>query len=228
MTASRTFVIADIHGCCRTFRRLLFYVLRLEKSDILYLLGDYIDRGPDSKGVIESIMEMRANGYDVRPVRGNHEHLLLGALHTPLYERLAAWLDDGGYTTLKSYGVVHPEEIPIEHTQFLRSLPLHHATDTYIFVHAGLDFSLDEPLSCEGEQAMLWKRSGEVDESKLSGRVLVSGHTPLPLSSIRRSVTGPHIRLDNGCVYGDVLPEMGNLVALELESGRLFVQENIG
>jgi serine/threonine protein phosphatase 1 len=228
MAASRTFAIADIHGCCRTFRRLLFDVLRLEKSDTLYLLGDYIDRGPDSKGVIASIMEMQATGYDVRPVRGNHEHLLLRSLQMPLYERLAEWLDNGGYTTLNSYGVAHPQDIPFEHRQFLESLPLYYATDTHIFAHAGLDFSLDEPLSDKGEQSMLWKRSGEVDESKLAGRILVSGHTPLSLSSIKRSLTSSHIRLDNGCVYADELPEMGNLVALELDSGRMIVQENIG
>lgn len=74
---------------------------------------------------------------------------------------------------------------------------------------------------------MFSKRGGDVVEAKLNGRVLVSGHTPLPLSAIRRSLLTSHIRLDNGCVYGDVLPEMGNLVALELGTGELFVQEKI-
>ncbi len=64
----RTIAIADIHGCCRTFRRLLFDVVRLTKSDTLYLLGDMIDRGPDSKGVIVTILELQADGYDVRPI----------------------------------------------------------------------------------------------------------------------------------------------------------------
>ncbi|AJE03572.1 metallophosphoesterase [Geobacter pickeringii] len=228
MPGSRTFVIADIHGCCRTFRRLLFDMLHLKKNDTLYLLGDYIDRGSDSKGVIENIMEMQANGYDTRPIKGNHEHLLLESLRAPPNRGLAEWLDNGGYATLKSYGVTHPLEIPFEHIQFMLSLPLYYVTDTHIFVHAGLDFDLDEPLSQEGENAMLWKRSTEVDESRLAGRILVSGHTPLPLSSIKQRLTGPHIRLDNGCVYGDLLPEMGSLVALELMSDRLFVQENIG
>lgn len=223
---SRTFVITDIHGCCRTFRRLLFAVIRLEMEDTLYLLGDYIDRGPDSKGVIETILELNAYGYDVRPIRGNHEQMHLASIYAPTYENLSEWLENGGYTTLKSYGVTHPEELG-QHVHVLYSFPLYRITDSHIFVHAGLDFTLDDPLSYQGEHAMFSKRGGDVIEAKLNGRTLVSGHTPLPLYAIRRSLHTSHIRLDNGCVYGDALPEMGNLVALELGTGELFVQEKI-
>ena len=62
---NKTYVIADIHGCCRTFRHLLFEVIRLKKEDTLYLLGDYIDRGPESKGVIETIMALQADEYNI-------------------------------------------------------------------------------------------------------------------------------------------------------------------
>lgn len=223
---SRTFVIADIHGCCRTFRHLLSAVIRLEMEDTLYLLGDYIDRGPDSKGVIDTVLELHAYGYDVRPIRGNHEQMLLASIYAPTYENLSEWLENGGYATLKSYGVNHPEELG-QHVHVLYSFPSYRITDSHIFVHAGLDFTLDDPLSYHGEMAMFSKRGGDVVEAKLNGRVLVSGHTPLPLYAIRKSLQTSHIRLDNGCVYGDALPEMGNLVALELESGELFVQEKI-
>lgn len=80
MSTSRTIAIADIHGCCRTFRRLLFDIVRLDKADTLYLLGDMIDRGPDSKGVIETILELHEEGYAIKPVRGNHEQMLLQAI----------------------------------------------------------------------------------------------------------------------------------------------------
>jgi len=223
---SRIFVVADIHGCCRTFRRLIFDVIRLEKEDTLYLLGDYIDRGPDSKGVIDTILELQASGYDFRPIRGNHEQMLIRSIYTPYEGSLSEWLENGGYTTLKSYGVNHPEEIG-HHIDVLKDFPSYRVTDSHIFVHAGLDFTLDDPLSYQGEHAMFSKRGGDVDETKLKGRTLVSGHTPRPISSIRSSLHTSHIRLDNGCVYGDVLPEMGNLVALELGTGELFVQEKI-
>lgn len=66
----REFAIADIHGCCRTFRHLLEQI-GFGKQDTLYLLGDYIDRGPDSRGVIETILELVREGYDIRPHMGN-------------------------------------------------------------------------------------------------------------------------------------------------------------
>lgn len=224
MVDSRLIAIADIHGCSKTFRRLIFEVVQLTKHDSLYLLGDMIDRGPDSKGVIDTILELQVSGYDVNILRGNHEQMLLTYIQEPYYTNLARWLANGGDATLDSYGVSQAEDLT-ELIDYLDTLPLYRMTDKNIFVHAGLDFTLDDPLV--GEEAMLWKRGGDVDEAKLHGRVLVSGHTPLPLSEIRRSLGTSHIRLDNGCIQGGSLPEMGNLVALELESGVLHVQGNI-
>ena len=224
MTGKRAIAVADIHGCAKTFRRLIFEVVCLNTSDKLYLLGDMIDRGPDSKGVMETIFELQGCGYDIRPIRGNHEQMLLTYIQEPHYKNLTRWFANGGDATLQSYGVTTPEELD-ELVGYLDALPLCQMTDSQIFVHAGLDFSLDDPLT--GEEAMLWKRGGDVDEAKLHGRVLVSGHTPVPLSEIRNLLGTSHIRLDNGCVQAGPLPELGNLVALELESGVLHVQENI-
>lgn len=166
MTSSRTIVIADIHGCNLTFRKLIFGQIRLVKSDILYLLGDYIDRGPDSSGVVETILDLKEEGYNVMPIKGNHEQLFIGTLQSPIIERVAEWLDNGGYTTLKSYGVIDTRDLPYDHLLFLKCLPLYLSTETHIFVHAGLDFCLVDPLSDKGEKSMLWKRLGDVDESK--------------------------------------------------------------
>lgn len=227
VTMGRAFAIGDIHGCCRTFQRLLFEVIGLEKADSLYLLGDYIDRGPDSKGVIEQIMALQANGYVVQPIRGNHEQLLLNALTQPTRENMTLWLDYGGHATLKSYGVEHPEELPLAHINFFKKLPFYCASEKHIFVHAGIECNLENPFTCDGEDAMLWSRTKMTDPDKCEGYVLVGGHTPLSLADIEESIASPHIRLDNGCVYGEVLPGFGNLVALELNTGELFVQEKI-
>jgi serine/threonine protein phosphatase 1 len=107
----------------------------------------------------------------------------------------------------------------------LETLPLYCTTDSHIFVHAGLNFTLADPFS--GKEAMLWKRSGRVNRAKLNGKLLLSGHTPMNLNKIRLSLGSSHVRLDNGCVQGGIVRGIGNLVALELESGVLHVQRNI-
>ena len=174
----RMFAIADIHGCCRTFQQLLFNVIHLQKEDTLYLLGDYIDRGPDSKGVIDTIKGLQHDGYDVRPIMGNHESLLIQSIESELYNDLCVWLDLGGRATLKSYGVEHPEEIPVEHLNFIKVLPACLTTGTHVFVHAGLNFCLADPLKESGQNFMLWDRMNRgVEPDKIGGRKVVAGHT---------------------------------------------------
>src|SRR5438876_897645 len=106
----RNFVISDIHGCLKTFRYLLEDIIHYTKSDTLYLLGDYIDRGPDSKGVIDYILSLKERGYRIYPLKGNHEQLLLDAYEeAPFAEK--AWLRNGGENTLKSFGVKNVKSI---------------------------------------------------------------------------------------------------------------------
>jgi serine/threonine protein phosphatase 1 len=215
----RILAIGDIHGCRKTFVRLLEKV-RLVSSDTLYLLGDYVDRGPDTKGVIETIMRLQRQGFDLRPIRGNHEQMLLDAVCADSRD---LWLDNGGIYTLMSYGVRSPAYIPREDLLFLSGLPLYRMTETHVFVHAGLNLTLDDPFSPAGEEAMLWARDTQSDLSKLGGKTLVTGHTPVDLDEIRRSIGSNHIRLDNGCVFAE-WGGLGHLVALDLETGELFLQ----
>lgn len=222
----KTFIIPDIHGCCRTLCK-LFKKINLKKQDTLYLLGDYIDRGPDSNGVITEIMARRMDGFDIRPVLGNHEDMLLKCIDSGEVEKLYQWLDDGGDITLKSYGVQHPQHINNAHIDFMRTLPLYHLTDTHAFVHAGFNFCLKNPLSLNGREAMLWQRSAAVDRRKIGGRVVVSGHTIQHMDLIEASLSSSHIRLDNGCFTGGRYPDIGCLVALELGTNMIYVQENV-
>ena len=223
--SKRKFAIGDIHGCCKTFRRLL-EALTLEKTDVVYLLGELIDRGPDSKGVVETVIGLLADGFDIRCCLGNHEDMLLFAARSGIFEDLLVWLMNGGDTTLESYGVDHPQDLPKEHLQFLESLPLYLVSDGFVLVHAGIDCILADPFSSQGREYMLWDRTGKMDIRKLGGRRLVSGHSTRKLEEIRQSVRKNHIRIDNGCVYTG-FPDKGNLVALDLDGGELFVQENI-
>lgn len=227
MKVHRVFVIADIHGCSRTFRALLFSRIRLEPDDTLYLLGDYIDRGPDSKGVLDTTLELLRNGYDVRPILGNHEEMLLQVIATGEKQDLWYWLDNGGGATLKSYGATSPLHIPETHRTFIEALPLYRTTDTHIFVHAGLNFSLSNPLSDEGRDFMLWERSTAAVPEKIGGRKLVTGHTIMDIDNIIGSLEKDLIQLDNGCFMGERFDGKGALIALELNSGALYVQKNI-
>ena len=99
---TRIFVIGDIHGCCNTFKKLLAE-LAIQKSDEIYCIGDYVDRGNDSKGVIDLIINLRIKGYQIHTLRGNHEQMMLDS--TIDEERLFHWLQNGGIETLTSFGI---------------------------------------------------------------------------------------------------------------------------
>lgn len=222
----RIFVLPDIHGCNKTFHGLLAKI-QLQLNDTVYLLGDYIDRGPDSKGVIETILMLKATGHDIRPVLGNHEDMLLKCLFSDNEDDLWYWLGNGGDTTLKSYGVCTPQEIDPVHIAFMKELPLYRLTPRYIFVHAGLEFNCTNPLLSINRKSMLWQRTKEADATKIGGRCLVTGHNIYSLEEIKHSINSQHIQLDNGCYNVDTCSGIGNLVALELNNKFLYIQENI-
>jgi len=221
--APRRFAAGDVHGCSRTLRTLVEDVLRIGKDDILYLLGDYIDRGPDSKGVLNYLMELYMGEYDIRPLRGNHEQLLLDSLNDS--EAFTIWKGNGGYSTLKEFGVAHPSELPKRYLDFINHMPLTHLLDDYVLVHAGLDFRKVDPLTESTSEDMLWTRDCRFNSNKLGGRTLVTGHCRMPLSTIRESLQTCHIFLDNGCYSKGEIGE-GALVALDLDTRQLIVVPN--
>jgi serine/threonine protein phosphatase 1 len=215
----RRLAIGDIHGCLRTLSA------QLERfapgpGDTVYLLGDYIDRGPSSKGVLELLLALVRDGIDLRPLRGNHEQLLLDAVGDA--DALAVWKGNGGYRTLQEFGVSHPGKIPSRYLDFLSSLPLVHLLDDYVLVHAGLDFDSADPLRESRPQHLLWTRDPQVDAAKLGGRTLVTGHTVTSISAIRQSLSTSHIRIDNGCFSRGELG-YGALVALDLDA-RILIE----
>ena len=218
----RTFVIGDIHGCAATLRRLVDGTLRPSPDDRIYLLGDLIDRGPDSKGVLDFIFELRGRGLSVSSVRGNHEEMCLQA-GDDLY-CLELWIANGGLATLESFQAADLGDIPRLYRDLLGSLPLYILLDDFVIVHAGLNF--DQPSPFDDTSAMLWTRSPVVDRQRIGGRRLICGHTPVTRSRLEASLDSSRIMLDNGCVFGG-RPEMGCLAALELESMTVQYQENI-
>ena len=167
----RTLVIGDIHGCLDSLKSLIESV-ELKESDLLITLGDYIDRGENSKGVIDYLIELKKS-YNVITLKGNHEELLEQACKTRM-DRLV-WNNVGGLSTLVSYGITNPNHIPKEHWDFLDECEMYYETDTHIFVHGGLE--PDEPVDEQDDEALLWLRVRDV-KPHMSGKIIVCGHTP--------------------------------------------------
>jgi serine/threonine protein phosphatase 1 len=223
---SRAIAISDIHGCLKTFKALIESEVKLEKSDKLYLLGDYIDRGPDSKGVLDYILQLISEKYDVTVLKGNHEEMLLRSIHDQNY--LTSWLINGGDKTLDSFKINLFEEMPSMYVDFIRSMGSFKVLDSYILVHAGINFTLENPF--EDLEAMLWLRTFIVDPAKSGNRTVVHGHTPISRERIEEYIRNVdkdrRINIDNGCVYKSY-PHQAHLCALELNTRNLYFQPNI-
>jgi len=216
------YAIGDIHGGDKTFRALLDR-LNLRHEDRLYLLGDYVDRGPDSKGVLDTIIQLRKAGYDVRPVRGNHDDMMLNSATGHHDDFSSCWMEGWGEETIKSFGVKHPLELPFCYLDLIEAMPYIKYDDQFVFVHAGLDMTVSDPILESSPIAMTWGEAGRVEIARLGGRRLVTGHTIRPLPLIEISLTTNHILLDNGA-FTNQQPDLGNLAALNLDTMTLIFQ----
>lgn len=216
------YAIGDIHGGSKTLWKLL-YKINLRREDQVYLLGDYIDRGPDSKGVLDIIIQLMENGYDVRPVRGNHDDMLLNSATGNNDQFSSYWMRGWGEEALKSFGLERPEDLPPCYLNLYTAMPYIRFDDQFVFVHAGLDMTKTDPINESSPLAMTWGETPSLDISLLGGRKLVTGHEIRPLPLIEISLTSNHILLDNGA-YTNQQPDLGNLVALNLDSMKMIIQ----
>ena len=216
----RIFAIGDIHGCSRTFEKLLTQKIQLTKEDQVYCIGDYIDRGNDSKGVIDLIIKLRNEGFQIFTLRGNHEQMMMDAMTDK--KSLSLWLDNGGKNTMKSFGIKSLDELPPEYMAFLNETELCLQKDHFIFVHAGLNFRNKDIFA--DKEAMLWERDFFPQQPVLEDRLLFHGHTPIPLTFILKQ-KGNCINIDGGCVYTN-RPHFGNLVAIDCNKREFFIEEN--
>lgn len=216
------FAISDIHGCAKSFKALLEKI-NLTKEDDLFLLGDYIDRGPDSRGVIDHIWELQNEGFKVNCLRGNHEQMLLDEI-----TKVNVWYK-GEPTTLASFGVDENIDIPSKYVDWMKKLEYYFDLNDYILVHAGLNFSKKNPLA--DIQEMMWIRSwyDQIDRDWLRKRIIVHGHTPIKKSVVENSLKNldhlPVINIDAGCHFES--EGLGNLCALNLENRKITFQPNL-
>lgn len=170
-----TFVFGDIHGCCQQLRTLLD-AISPNTDDTLVFLGDVLDRGLDSKGVIDTIW-MYEKHCHVITLMGNHEQMLLDAYYDAHY--LNFWLRFGGNKTLQSFGLTSDLAgllaLPKPYIHWLKNTKNYHETDSFILTHAAPDPYL--MLSQQSEQELRWRVINPDDPPHLSGKTIICGHT---------------------------------------------------
>lgn len=168
-TTPRLFAIGDIHGSLTALDTLLAS-LQLHPDDRLVFLGDYIDRGPDTRGVIERLLELEEQDGHIF-LRGNHEEWMLrGAINFSMFQ---SWWEVGGMETMESYGTHDLNDLPDDHWRFIERTRLFYETDTHIFVHGACG---QGPLETTGEHWLLWSRIYNI-EPHPSGKRVICGHT---------------------------------------------------
>ncbi|MEM7368374.1 MAG: metallophosphoesterase [Bacteroidota bacterium] len=199
----RILAISDIHGHLNTFRNLLD-TIALTKEDHLYLLGDFVNKGPDSRGVIQLILDLQQQGYHLSGVRGNHDEI---------------WLNEAD----KGFMVLEPE-----YYTFLSHLPYFIEVPPFIFVHAGLNFLEANPLQDTASMTVIRNWRPLVKRSWLGDRIIVHGHIRRHRALIRLDMEnrGPVIDIDNGCFSNSGLGQ-GSLCAVDLSNWNIWFERNV-
>ena len=216
-TNGRRFAIGDIHGCANTFVKLIDR-LSISTSDQVFLLGDLINRGNDSKAVIDTVLKLQETDFQIYPIRGNHEQSFLMA-----------------YGCGVDFFVNYLEENNAD--EFLDS-----DIEMYLDLFDGLeycydlgDFSVSHSEFLENEKSLYRGMSGLfssvnflIEDDYLTNKKQVVGHAVYTIEQIKASIKSNDkiIYLDSGCVYNEV-EELGYLTALNLDTNELIIQENI-
>jgi serine/threonine protein phosphatase 1 len=192
------FAIGDIHGCADELRQLLAK-MPIEVDSTVVFLGDYVDRGPDAKGVVDEVIRLKQH-CRVIALRGNHEDLLLQFLDRPDSSGAVLFVLNGGSATLASYADgAGGFSIPGDHLRFFRELLACWETDRHFFVHAGVpDGPLAELDRQKSVAQMTWIRAPFLQSQYQWEKIVVHGHSPVEAPDVRPN----RINLDTGCVFG--------------------------
>lgn len=224
----KRFVIPDIHGCLTTFQAPIKKI-NLNKNDQLFLLGDYIDRGKNSSGVIDYIIELQNSKYQIFPLKGNHEKNVLEIFEN--YEISEAyWF----VKKINKSGDLLDENwrIKEKYYNFFQNLPLFYELDKFLLIHAGLNFKNENPFI--DTTSMLEIRNFEVNVPPDFPKIIIHGHNPTNYDDILKAIKTKKkvIPLDNGCIYNKPhkmfdYTKLAKLLCLNIDNYELFEQKNI-
>jgi len=215
-TAGRLIAIGDIHGCSLALQALLD-AIQPRLDDTIVTLGDYVDVGIDSKGVLDQLIELEGRCH-LMPLRGNHEELMLRArLSQADFE---VWNHIGGIATLDSYGDTGQlDQVPAPHFEFLERCRDDFETDSHFFIHA--NYYPNRRLAEQDSRTRFWlSLDDQLPGRHFSGKTAIVGHTPQPEGQILN--LGYLMCLDTGCGYG------GLLTAMEVRSGKIWQADERG
>jgi serine/threonine protein phosphatase 1 len=211
---SRTIAIGDIHGCATALRCILG-AIQPAADDTLVLLGDYVDRGPDSRGVLEEVLGLETR-CRVVPLLGNHELMLLDALANPRVE--SVWRQCGGDATVRSYDG-RLSNIPAEHLAFFGRCRRYHEMAAHFFVHA--NYAADVPLDEQPDYLLFWEHLHvHVPAAHENGKVAIVGHTSQKSGEVLDA--GHVVCLDTFCYGG------GWLTAMDVSSSEFWQADRWG
>jgi serine/threonine protein phosphatase 1 len=213
---SRTIAIGDIHGCLPALDTVLA-AIGPQADDTLVLLGDYVDRGPQTRGVIERLIDLQRQCQLV-PLLGNHDEMMLD-VYDGQTQWFVDWLLFGGNATLESYGTLRMEEIPADHIAFLRQCRLYYESQRHFFVHG--NYQPDLPLDAQPRETLLWE-SLKVRQPgpHCSGKTAIVGHTSQKSGEVLD--LGYVKCIDTRC-YGE-----GWLTALDVDSNQIWQADKEG
>ena len=192
----KSFIVGDLHGCSDMLEEMLNIIPWNPEKDNLIFIGDYIDRGKDSKGVIDILLKLMESSSKVQCLLGNHESLFLEYFYGRSEN---SFILNGGGATLNSYRVKDKIYIPPEHVTFIRSLKTLIELDNYYIVHAGLKPGVE--IEKQTIKDKIWIREEFIFSDYDFGKKVIFGHTPFPAPYI---VSGK-IGLDTGAVFGNKL-----------------------
>jgi serine/threonine protein phosphatase 1 len=211
----REIAIGDVHGCAKALAALID-AIQPQPDDVIIVLGDYIDGGPDSRGVLEQLLALSIR-CKLIPLLGNHEEMLFAALEGR--SDLDYWLRFGGDRTLESYAAERPAAMPWQHLDFLKSCGRFHETESHIFVHANYWPNL--PMAEQPSNALLWEHLQPNQTYRhYSGKTFVVGHTPQKSGDILD--LGCVVCIDTNCCEG------GWLTALEVNTRQVWQANQAG
>ena len=225
------YAISDIHGCYKTLRSLIQMLEQASVDNTYYFLGDYIDRGPDSKKVLYYLIDIKKNNNKIQIIRGNHEQMMLNVYKHSRKDDYLLWHQNGCEPTLTNFniplGILEIKSyLPSSYIDFIELLPYYIETENYLLVHGGFNFQSSDPFS--DFESMLWIRNLDYNRTLSKGKTIIHGHTSEPAEMITSNIINKSrvIGIDSGCVYKKHTG-LGKLSALNLETMELTSIENI-